>query len=133
MALGNQGCFFTKGTMSRAEPLITYDLVTEESAIDGDVAERGTVHLFFREAFIEPMDPEIIGEQAKAYLEDKTTDTMDCIRWMRNRSSWRDSGNGSYYDETEERTDEGVVTYAVHFGRSRTNLLKMAGVNIEKG
>jgi hypothetical protein len=119
--------------MSRAEPLITYDLVTEESAIDGDVAERGTVHLFFREAFIEPMDPEIIGEQAKAYLEDKTTDTMDCIRWMRNRSSWRDSGNGSYYDETEERTDEGVVTYAVHFGRSRTNLLKMAGVNIEKG
>jgi hypothetical protein len=97
---------------------ITYEIVTEESAIDGDAAERGYTDPY---CWTYPQDFNMHGEEAKKFADDNALTFHEVMRWAMARGLWS-GGNGTYYlegssDDWEETKDGdvGQISYAIHF------------------
>jgi hypothetical protein len=112
---------------------ITYEIVTEESAIIGDAAERGYCA---PGGWRFPQDFNMCGEEAKKFGEDNALTFHEVMRWALKQGGPWEGGNGTYYlhpnsddfEETEEG-DSGWISYAIHMDE---NISKGSLSRVEK-
>lgn len=92
---------------------ITYDLISPESAEEGDVEERG----YYAPGGWTFPDPGYTGERAREFGADNALSVDEVLRWAQDRGPWHGE-RGTYYDEGDPDTDYSTgeeTRYAVHF------------------
>jgi hypothetical protein len=104
---------------------ITYDIITEESAIIGDAAERG---YYAPGGWTFPQDFNMYGEEAAKFRDNNALTFHEVMRWAMERGGRWLGQNGTYYlepnnDEFEETEDgnSGNISYAIHFDDNISN------------